>query len=45
MLNLIGELERCIETGVWKPLVIRTSFGMTSWEQFENDTLDMEEGE
>lgn len=45
MLNLIGEVERCIDSGVWKPLVIRSSFGMTSWEQFESETLDMGDGD
>lgn len=47
MLNLLGEVERCIESGVWKPLVMRSSFGMTSWEQFETelDTQPLEGAE
>lgn len=44
MLNLLGEVERCIESGIWKPLVIRSSFGMTSWEQFDAENVDFIEG-
>lgn len=40
MLNLLGEVERCIDTGIWKPLVIQSAFGMTAWEEHEQEKLD-----
>jgi hypothetical protein len=41
MLKVIAEVERCLDSGIWNPLVMRSQFGLTSWEEYEQGLLDM----
>ena len=41
MLKVYSEVERCLDSGIWNPLVMRSQFGLTSFEEYEMSVLDM----
>jgi len=41
MLKVYEAVERCIDSGIWNPMVLRSQFGLTSYEEYEMGILDM----
>lgn len=41
MLKVYEAVERCLDSGIWSPMVMRSQFGLTSYEEYEMGILDM----